>query len=229
VSTSSPGGANPRRRRIAGERRRPESTLETPATPSQRSGAVEPAAPPAPPTVRLPKVRLARTRKPGSWRSFTAATVAAAVLVAAALWLGLQTWSYPDVRNQDKVDRADRSASAAAERAATAILSFKYTTLDADLETATSFMTPKFAETFKGTFESLAAPNAKKTKATVTAKVLATAVVTASDSRAEVLVFVDQTTNSTANSGQPSLALNRTTFDLVNQDGTWLVDDFHSY
>ena len=130
---------------------------------------------------------------------------------------------------QDKVEKAERSASATAERAATAILSFKYTSLDADKDAAMKFMTPKFADEFAGTFESLAAPNAKATKATVVAKVLATAVVTATESRAEIMVYVDQTTTSTANSGTPSIALNRTTFDLVNVDGTWLVDEISSY
>jgi Mce-associated membrane protein len=224
VSTSS--GGTQRRRRIAGERRRPEADAPAPTSPPPAPSKT--AAPPATEgRVETPESR--RERKPGSWRTFTAAAVAALLLIGAALWLGLQTWSYPDVRNQDKVERAERSASSAAERAATAILSFKYTTLDADLQASTKFMTSKFADTFTGTFESLAAPNAKKTKATVVAKVLSTAVVTASDSRAEIMVFVDQTTTSTANSGQPSVALNRTTFDMVKQGDTWLVDDFHSY
>jgi len=210
-----------RRRRIAGERRRPDQVPDAPqATPAPRPAKPKAAKPP-----RSPKPP--RTGNP--WPRFGAAAALALVLVVAALVLGLQVWSYGDVRTQDQVEKAEESASATAERAATAILSFKDTTLDADLQASTRFMTPKFADTFTGTFDSLARPNALKTKATVTAKVLATAVINASESRAEILVYVDQTTVSTANSGNPSVALNRTSFDLVKVDGSWLVDDFHSY
>lgn len=213
MSTPSPG--NQRRRRIAGERRRPE--------PADIATVDDDEPAPDPVVVRT------RPSQRRQWPVFTGAVALAFVLVAAALWLGLQTWSYPDVRRHDRVEKAELGASAAAERAAGAILSFKHTSLDADLEKATTYMTSDFAKTYTGSFDSLARPNATRTKATVTAKVLATAVVTASDSHAEILVYVDQTTLSTANGGDPSVALNRTTFDLVKQGDRWLVDDFSAY
>ena len=44
-----------------------------------------------------------------------------------------------------------------------------------------------------------------------------------------MLLYVNQTTTSTANSGQPQVALNRVQLSMVEVDGTWLVDDITSY
>jgi Mce-associated membrane protein len=218
---STPSG-NQRRRRIAGERRRPDQATEQAAPPAPTK-PTKPAKPAKPP--REPK-----PARPGNqWPMFAVAAVVALALVATALWLGLRSWSYDEVRTQDKVEKTEQSASAAAERAATAILSFKHTTLDADLQAATRFLTEKFGKTYSDTFTTSAKPLALETKATIAAKVLASAVVTASETRAQILVYVDQTTVSTANGGRPQVALNRTTFDMVKVDGTWLVDNFASY
>ena len=44
-----------------------------------------------------------------------------------------------------------------------------------------------------------------------------------------VLLYVNQSTTSTANSGQPQVALNRVQLSMVRQGGTWLVNDITSY
>ena len=46
--------------------------------------------------------------------------------------------------------------------------------------------------------------------------------------RVPVLLFVNQTTTSSANA-EPSVALNRVRMDMVNVDGVWLVDQITSY
>jgi Mce-associated membrane protein len=46
--------------------------------------------------------------------------------------------------------------------------------------------------------------------------------------RARILLFVNQTTTSAANDA-PQVALNRVMLDMVDRDGTWLVDDITSY
>jgi Mce-associated membrane protein len=40
---------------------------------------------------------------------------------------------------------------------------------------------------------------------------------------------VNQTTTSTANSGEPQTALNRVMFSMVREGDTWRVDDITSY
>jgi hypothetical protein len=84
------------------------------------------------------------------------------------------------------------------------------------------------------TFDKLVSDSATETKATVEAKVLASSAMTTGaeerPDRVPVLLFVNQTTTSAATSAEePSVALNRVRFDMVEVDGTWLVDGITSY
>jgi Mce-associated membrane protein len=72
------------------------------------------------------------------------------------------------------------------------------------------------------------APAAEQTKAQVTVEVQGSAVVRASEDRARVVLFVDQSTTSTATT-TPKLALNRVEMVMVREDGSWLVDEITSY
>jgi Mce-associated membrane protein len=72
-------------------------------------------------------------------------------------------------------------------------------------------------------------PNAAKVRAKVEAEVKASGVSHADADRVNVLLYVDQTTTSTADSGEPQVALNRVQLSMVRVDGTWLVDDVTSY
>lgn len=226
----------PRRRRIAGERRRPQD--ETAAAPQVQPAADvsvvhAPDVPPPPPAPYPPDA--AEPVPFPRWR-FVAALVAALALVTTALVLGLVTWDYREVAEQDRVAEAQDNAAAAAERAAAAVLTFSHDSLDADLQKAQRFLSPTsydgnpaFRDVYTDTFTADAHPRAIETKATVVANVLASAVVSASEERAQILVYVDQTTTSTVNGGRPRVALNRTTFDMVNEDGSWLVAGITSY
>ena len=153
----------------------------------------------------------------------------ALVLVVTAAWLGLKTWSWPDVRQQDRVDEAAQSAPAAAERAAATILSYDYTSLDTDEKAAERYMTPAYAKQYADTFDKLVRGNATKLHAKVVADVRASGVQHADPDRVNVLLFVNQSTKSTANSGQEQLALNRVELKMVRSGDRWLVDDITSY
>ena len=61
------------------------------------------------------------------------------------------------------------------------------------------------------------------------AEVKASGVAHADADRVNVLLYVNQSTTSTANSGQPQVALNRVQLSMVRQGGTWLVNDITSY
>jgi Mce-associated membrane protein len=150
------------------------------------------------------------------------------VLLGAAAVLGLGVWDVRDVRMEDQVARATQDAPAVAEKAAAAILSYGYTTLDADEKSAERYMTPAYARKYAATFK-LVKQHAPALKAKVDASVKASGVTHADAHRATVLLYVDQTTTSTANSGQPQLALNRVQMSMVERHGTWLVDDITSY
>ena len=143
--------------------------------------------------------------------------------------LGLFTWSWSDVRTQDAVDQASRTAPAGAERASAAILSYGYSSLDADEKAAERYMTPGYRKKYADTFDRLVKPNATKLKAKVEAEVKASGVAHADADRVNVLLYVNQTTRSTANGGEPQVALNRVQLSMVKSGGTWLVDDITSY
>ena len=157
------------------------------------------------------------------------------VAVAGLGWFGVHGLGVPalrDVRQADAVSTADRDAPAAAERAAAAILSYNYRSLGADEKSAESFMTAHYRGQYSRTFDKLVRPNATRLKAKVVADVRASGVTTQSEpqpGRVRVLLFVNQTTTSAANGGQPQTALNRVTFDMVDEGGTWRVDQITSY
>ncbi len=163
-----------------------------------------------------------------SWPVIAAIGAVALLLVVAAAVLGLGTWSYPEVREQDKVDAATRTAPATAERAAVAILSYDYKSLDADKKAAERYLTPSFEKKYAKSMK-LVDQNAPRLHAKVEAEVKGSGVSHADPDRVNVLVYVNQTTVSTANGGQPQLALNRAMFSMVRQGDRWLVDDITSY
>jgi len=151
----------------------------------------------------------------------------AALAMGAAIYLGTQ------YQRATAYQQALDDAPSAAERAAAAILSYDYQSLDADRDAASKFLTSGYKDEYVETFDSLVQESATDTKAKVEAEVLASsAMLQTGDrdpTRIPVLLFVNQTTLSTANSGEPSLALNRVRLDMVNVDGTWLVGDITSY
>jgi Mce-associated membrane protein len=150
----------------------------------------------------------------------------ALVLVVVDAVYGVPKWQ--SVREADAVDQTRRTAPAAADRAAKVILSYSYTSLAADESAAVRYMTSGYAAKYRNTYDRLVKPNATKLKAKVVAQVRDTAVTNASSDRASILVYVNQTTRSTANNA-PQVALNRVSFAMVRQNGVWLVDDITSY
>jgi Mce-associated membrane protein len=241
MSGQSPRSSGPRRR-IAGERRPARADVPAPPTsPSprelrrtaRRDRSAEAAGPgstevPAP-TVSKRRSRPVREGSGPSWLVVALVGVLALVLVALAVVLGTSVWSYGSVRHQDQVDESSRTAPSAAERAAATILSYDYKSLDADEKAAERYMAPAYAKKYAATFDKLVRPNAPKLRAHVVAKVKASGVSHADADRVDVLVYVNQTTTSTANSGTPQVALNRALFSMVRSHGGWLVTNITSY
>jgi Mce-associated membrane protein len=170
----------------------------------------------------------------GWWGSRASLLILTAVLVALLALAGLLALGLlgpdgvEDINEADAVEQSVRTAPAAAESAATAILAYDFRSLDADQDTAARSMTEEFAAEYADTFEKVVRPAAEKTRAKVTASVLATSVVRATEDTARVLLFVDQATTSTANV-RPQIALNRVEMSLVREGDTWLVDDISSF
>jgi Mce-associated membrane protein len=167
----------------------------------------------------------------GSRRSLVAIAVALTVMLAVVALgaLGmLGNTGVQEVQDDEDAQVAAETAPSVAERAAEAILAYDHTNLEGGKEGAQEFMTSSFAEEYATTFERTVKPAARTYRATVSVEVKGSSVVRASDDRVKVLLFVDQTTQSTAHD-RPQVALNRVELDMVRTDGEWLVDDISSY
>lgn len=224
MSSSTP---NPRRRRIAGERK-------TPARPADASAPPVPSAPSRPPEREAADQRPAGTRRPAPPRLMVGAVGAAFVLLLTALLLALFVegagWGdWRRVQEHEQVADAIRTAPGAAEQAAAAILAYDHESLEADRDAAAALMTPEYREEYVETFNDLVLEPAKEQRAQVEADVRASGVAAAGPDRVEVLLFVNQTTVSTANGGEPQRALNRVVMAMEKVDGAWRVDDITSY
>lgn len=197
-----------------------------------KASAAPTAAPsaPAPSKSRSTPVRSA----PGWWGTPVTVAVLSVALVVMLTLVGLGAFGLlgnsgvQDLQEADEAVVAAESAPSVAERAAEAILAYDYRSLDADQDAATKFMTGDFAEEYSTTFERTVASAARTYRAQVTAQVRGSSVVRAGADEVKVLLFVDQTTKSTAHR-RPQVALNRVEFVMVEQDGEWLVDDISSY
>ena len=227
-----------RRRRIAGERRpateqaargpktkAPKTKGPTiPAVKAERPEATAPAAEPAAAPERAPK------RPVGRWQLVVLGVVAviAVVLAAGPVIPGVGVSAIRQNAEHDAVTDATRTAPAAAERAAAAILAYDHETLEADRDNASRFMTDSYRREYLKTF-GLVLDNAPKMNAVVEANVRASGVTHADPDRVGVLLFVNQTTTSKANNGEPQTALNRVVMTMQKSSDTWLVDDITSY
>lgn len=171
--------------------------------------------------------RSIRMPRAGGWILACAAIVTVAALVVSALLVH-------DIDERVAAHRAGSEASAAAERALTAVLSYDYRQLDEDRARAVRYLTPSYAEQYKKNFDKLitegpgGAPGpAVKTKAVVTADVLSTGVVDGTGARVRVLVFVNQ--SSVKGDASPAIFQNRVVATMVERGGSWLLADLRSY
>jgi Mce-associated membrane protein len=142
--------------------------------------------------------------------------IVAAGLVAAVAW----TWT---AGGDGDGGSAARAAQVAAERAVVPVLSYDYQHLDADQEAATALMTGKYKSEYDKLFAVLE-ENAPQTQTKVTADVIASGIVRASDDRVQVLVFVDRPTTNKL-SAEPVVYKDQVTLSMQRVDGEWLVDD----
>lgn len=234
MSSQNPNPSRPRRR-IAGERKgaRPVAVTET-VEPSEAAPTSErPASPPPPAPAAAAPVRPEAEAEPRAvpWPVLAGLAALAAVLLVLAVGPfvdGMGWQDYKTASEQSEVDNARRTAPAVAERAAAAILAYDYKSLESDRNAAASYMTPEYRKQYLDTFDGLVLKLAVKQKARVETSVRASGVSAAGPDRVEVLLFVNQTTTSTANGGEPQTALNRVVFSMVRQGESWRVDDIKS-
>ncbi|MDT5080278.1 MAG: Mce-associated rane protein [Mycobacterium sp.] len=132
------------------------------------------------------------------------------------------------LRWQASTVAANPAQVAESVRAATdgtiAILSYRPDTVEQDLGAARDRLTGDFLNAYTKLTHDVVIPGAKEKSITAKATVPAAASVTASDERAVVIVFIDQTTTIAA--GPPSDSASSVRVTLDKRAGRWLISGF---
>lgn len=167
-------------------------------------------------TLRVPSLLSARprVRGGGAWR------ILAVVLIAALL--GVNGWLWHRANQNRARERARDAGMAAAQQAVPKVLSYGYTSLDADLAAAKAETTGPFKSDFSTLVNNVVAPAAKSKRVTTKAVVRGAAVVQSSLRHVEVLVFVTQTTTS-GTGAAPLITGSRVDVTMTKVGASWLV------
>ncbi|WP_051027783.1 hypothetical protein [Nocardia higoensis] len=144
--------------------------------------------------------------------------VLAVLVVALAVAVGVLGWQ---VNRHNEIDAAGRAAQDAAERYAVALTSIDSKDLDSDFATVLDGATGAFKDMYgqsSAQLKQLLIDN----NATGQGSVVDSAIKSASEDRAEILLFVDQTvTNSAA--PEPRIDRSRVVMTMEKVDGRWLA------
>lgn len=129
---------------------------------------------------------------------------------------------------QDSSARDSQLAASESVRAATdstiAMLSYKPDTVEKDLGAASDRLTGKFKNSYNLLTHDVVIPGAKQKRIFTTAKVPAAASVSATENRAVVLVFVNQTV--VIGNDAPADTASSVRVTLEKAHGRWLISDF---
>lgn len=161
-------------------------------------------------------------------------TLALAVLAVLAI-ASLVLTGFLAVNVQHRADdiSAGPDASAVADRALVAALSFDYRDMAGSRDRAAGFMTPAYRKVFLKSFVKLedtadGKPGlATREKTVVKADVLSTGVVTSTRNRVRVLAFVNQSRSNVY--GSQDLFKNRLEVTMVRRGNGWLIDFIKSW
>ncbi|WP_183094936.1 hypothetical protein [Nocardioides stalactiti] len=144
------------------------------------------------------------------------ATLLVAIVVGTT---GYLAWAAED--KSDQVRRRNEAVDVA-ERAAVAILRYDHARLAQDVEAATAFMTPGFAEEYREYAKSTVNPLATKYRAVLTTEMVASGIERIDGDEATVLLYVNQTTRS-SRLVAPRVDSSAVEMRLSWTDGVWLV------
>jgi hypothetical protein len=160
-------------------------------------------------------------------RRLTAILAVLAVLAAAGVgiaWVQAADSSAISAPDGTLVGDAPRSEAVVAGADLTQrALSYDYRTLPNDMEIARARMTPEFRKQYNNTMAAVRA-NTLKNKIVLQADVVSSAIIAATEHRARLLVFINQTTSAQATDAQ-QLDRNSLVVTLVRGQGDWMLSD----
>ncbi|MDQ3156709.1 MAG: hypothetical protein M3Q98_08295 [Actinomycetota bacterium] len=200
-------------------------TVSKPPVPRDGPAPSRAASAAAPATSRSPVGARISLPPRSEWRWFIPLTLVAIAAVVFGAVFAVKGVS--DYREQQGIEAANASASAAAGKAAEAIFSFRYDKLDQHLTESKALMTPKFKKEFDKIAPALT-ELAPQRKIEVQARSRNAAALECgnecSPTKSSILVFIDQA-RLVGDSKVPTVFGNRIVVSMVKSDGAWLVDD----
>ncbi len=192
----------------------PEIEDTSPAEPDE-------AAAPPPPSTDDESVPLLASRR------LTAILAVLAVLAAAGVgiaWVQAEDSAAISAPDGTLVGDEPRSeAIVAAADLTQRALSYDYRTLKSDMEVAEARMTPSFRKEYRATMATVRA-NTLKNKIVLQADVVSSAIIAATEHRARLLVFINQTTSAQATEAQ-QLDRNSLVVTLERGKGDWMLSE----
>lgn len=222
VPAETPATAGPVAAPVAEEPHVPaeQPTAGSSPSPDETPVAV-PDAPPDPPSLP-PAVRQADAERTeaGPARGVLVPVLAALVVVLLGL-TGYLGWKAADTAGPPAVETSRTQALASARDAARAVFSYDYRRLTKDFAAGKAVTTGTFADQYSGTTAKLL-DFAVKNKATVAADVSDASVVRASEDEVVCLVFLNQTSSSSA-VATPRITQSRLEMTMKRRGGRWLV------
>jgi hypothetical protein len=160
-------------------------------------------------------------------RRLTVILAALALVAAAAVgiaWLRAEDSSAVSAPDGTLVGDEPRSdAIVAAADLTQRALSYDYRTLPNDMEIAEARMTPAFRKQYKATMATVRA-NTVKNKIVLQADTVSSSIITATERKAQLLVFINQTTTAQATKAQ-QLDRNSLIITLVRGKGDWMLSE----
>jgi Mce-associated membrane protein len=157
----------------------------------------------------------------GRWRRVLVYGVLPALALLLALGAGYLKWQR-DVASEGILART-QSVQAATE-STIAMLSYKPDTVEKDLGAARDRLTGQFRDSYSSLVREVVIPGALRRRISAVATVPAAASVSATENRAVVLVFVDQTT--TIGNDPPTDTASSVKVTLDKVGSRWLISDF---
>lgn len=143
------------------------------------------------------------------------------VVAGVAGYLGLR------VPSDSSVADATSAAQAAAERAVVPVLSYDAAHIDESQAAAQPYLTGDYRKEYDKLFDGIIAQNAPSTGTVLTAKLVRSSVVRASDDRVQIFLLVNQT-RTNKKFTKPQLYKNWVTVTMEKVGGDWLVADMET-
>lgn len=165
-------------------------------------------------------------RRPGRWSRRTAIVTASVLGVLTVGAIAGAGWTWSEARTDEQISAARIAAAAVAGEQVPRLLSYTPDTVDTALADASDALTGEFKDQFGELSTTVIAPTSKDKGVVTDAVVVESSIVDVDVDSATLLMFVNQTTTTTADPA-PALAGSRVVVALVDTDQGWKISDLH--